>query len=479
MPRSTPLPLSHPRLQPISAILACSLLGGSLLGGSLLGCSEPAYIEPTDETLPLLSHPPALFDPSPTGVILWARAEKKGKYYAEIIQVSAPPPSSSTPTSPSPPPLNFNGARKTPPVTATKETDLTISLPIEGLTPHQTYALRLRSVEHPELKVPPRLYRAGRPEGLRLAWTADLFSERRPFKLFDHIRAARPDVLALLGDTAYADYPPRPSKRLSDLRWHHRHHRGDPHLSAALAALPTLATWDDHEVANNFDQTHPLAAHGRRAFLEYWPARLTRPQAEGMYRSAAWGGLAEVFLLDTRSQRSAPSHTQPAPTAPPPARTLLGEAQGRWLREGLKRSRAAFKLILSSVPLGLSGWPDTWDGFPQERAALLEWIRAEGVEGVVFLTGDLHLACDASSPSHTEVIAGPAGAWTFKELFPHRLAELKAQGRWHLADALNFGIADLQRVGEEVSLTLTIRDQTGAEHLIKRLRRPHPTGVIQ
>jgi len=289
------------------------------------------------------------------------------------------------------------------------------------------------------------------------------------------VRAAAPDLLALLGDTVYADYPPRPAKGLRDLRWHHRLHRGDPHLRAALAEIPTLATWDDHEVANNFDRDHPLAAAGRRAFLEYWPARLPRPPERGLHRRAAWGDVAEVFVLDTRGLRRAP----PPGDLSAAARVLLGDEQGRWLREGLKDSRAAFKLVLSAVPLGLAGWPDTWDGFPQERAALLEWIKEQGVEGVVFLSGDLHLACDASSPSHTEVVAGPAGAWTFKELFPHRLAELKAQGRWHLPDQRNFGLADLKREGDVVTLTLTIRDASGREHLVNRLARRHPSGASQ
>ncbi len=447
----------------------------ALLSASLISCQRPheGYIEPADERPGLLSHPPALFEPSPTSVTLWARAREEGAYYVEVAELPAGATASDLEPLSARAPSLFSEARRTATVEARKERDLTLSIPVEGLTPHRSYALRLRAAARPGAELPTRYYRAGREGALRLAWTADLFAGRRPFKLFEQVRAAAPDALALLGDTIYADYPPRRSKNLSDLRWHHRLHRAEPHLRAALAEVPTLATWDDHEVANNFDRAHPLAAAGRRAFLEYWPARLTRPPEEGLYRSVAWGDLAEVFMLDARSMRVNP------PGAPPEARALLGEEQGRWLREGLKSSRAAFKLVLSSVPVGLPGWPDTWDGFPLERAALLEWLKEQKIEGVVFLSGDLHLACDASSPSHTEVVAGPAGAWTFKELFPRRVAELKEQGRWHLTDQLNFGLADLKREGDTVTLTLTIRDLSWREHLVKRLARRHPSGASQ
>ena len=107
----------------------------------------------------------------------------------------------------------------------------------------------------------------------------------------------------------------------------------------------------------------------------------------GLYRSVRLGRHVELFLLDTHSY------------ADPPAQrgTYLGARQLAWLRRGLARSRATWKVVASTtVMMGTDLSPGQpinlgqWDGYPEERRALMEGILADGVRGVVVLSGDLH-----------------------------------------------------------------------------------------
>lgn len=128
-------------------------------------------------------------------------------------------------------------------------------------------------------------------------------------------------------------------------------------------------------------------ANGRQAFWESLPMERAHEDATGLYRSIRLGRHVELFLLDT--------HTY----ADPPASggSYLGAQQLAWLRRRLARSRATWKVVGSTtVMLGTDlnpGQPinlGQWDGYPEERRALMEGILADGVRGVVVLSGDLH-----------------------------------------------------------------------------------------
>ncbi|HXH05563.1 MAG TPA: alkaline phosphatase D family protein, partial [Vicinamibacterales bacterium] len=174
-----------------------------------------------------------------------------------------------------------------------------------------------------------------------------------------------------------------------------------------------------------------LAARARRAFLEYMPLRSARGQ---LYRSVTWGPLVEIFALDLRSYRGANSENR-QPTAGPDT-ALLGEAQRVWFETRLRRSRAVWKVIAASMPIGLvvpdgpgryEGIANGDDGPPLGRelevARLLAFIREHRIRNVVWITGDVHYA--AAHRYHPdrarfrpfdpfwEFVAGPAHAGTF------------------------------------------------------------------
>jgi alkaline phosphatase D len=75
----------------------------------------------------------------------------------------------------------------------------------------------------------------------------------------------------------------------------------------------------------------------------------------------------------------------------------LGAAQKAWLKDGLQRSRARWKIVANQVMISsLDGPPrsplntDSWDGYGAERAELIDFIGAQGIQDVAFVTGDIH-----------------------------------------------------------------------------------------
>jgi hypothetical protein len=82
-----------------------------------------------------------------------------------------------------------------------------------------------------------------------------------------------------------------------------------------------------------------------------------------------------------------------------PEKVMLGEAQLKWLLNGLQNSTAKFKIIFSSVPFndyggdtssGRPGSFDSWMGFTYARNQLLSLIREHEIEGVVVFSADQH-----------------------------------------------------------------------------------------
>ena len=71
---------------------------------------------------------------------------------------------------------------------------------------------------------------------------------------------------------------------------------------------------------------------------------------------------------------------------------MLGPEQLEWLKAGLVQSAARVKFVVTDVPIEFVGvYPyDRWDGYDAERRELLEFIDANRIENVWFLTTDFH-----------------------------------------------------------------------------------------
>jgi alkaline phosphatase D len=245
-----------------------------------------------------------------------------------------------------------------------------------------------------------------------LLWSGDLGGSGHcrdvedGYPIFRAMAQRRADLFLFVGDTAYADHVCLAGRSITgsdfvattveQYRAKHRYNRADPAVQAFLRLTGVYAIWDDHEVRNNFvGPDEPLMPAGRRAFRDYWGLDGGPEEPDRLYRSVRWGRHVEVFILDTRQYRS--------PNAMPdgPGKSMLGLAQRRWLLEGVTRSTATWKLIVTSVPLGMFtggphsdswsganalGYPRAGNGFVWERDLILHTLAREDARYVLFLS---------------------------------------------------------------------------------------------
>jgi alkaline phosphatase D len=237
-------------------------------------------------------------------------------------------------------------------------------------------------------------------------------SEGAPYPSLSRTAQAGPmDFFLWLGDTVYADG----ANTHEEYRAHWHENLQAQGFQDIFSSTPGVYTWDDHEVANNWEaDTISIGqfAAASDAFFEHTPIR-QRPEApKRIWRSLSFGRTAEVFVLDCRGERDRD------------AGHYLSPQQLQWLMDGLSSSKATWKVIANSVPI--TNMPtaydspniqaDRWEGFAEQRSALLSHITEAGITGVLFLTGDLHQATfarvEAQGPASNlfEVFAGPGGS---------------------------------------------------------------------
>jgi alkaline phosphatase D len=384
---------------------------------------------------------------------------------------------------------------RTASITTTAETDYTVTVPLEGLSPatHYRYHVLVGSADSTTRPLSASLAAIGEFTTLpdqqtsttvTFAWGGDLGGQGRcrqgtsGYPIFDVIHRQRPDFFLFLGDTIYSDNPcPSPpndpgadfkATTLQTYRVRHRYQRGAEALQRFLRTVPVYVIWDDHEVRNDFsgpfDEQMPA---GRQALREYWPIASPEDDPNRMYRSIRYGADLELFILDTRQYRSRNEDKDG------PFKTMLGAAQLKWLLEGLRASTATWKVIATSVPLsvekvglGNDGWgyEPSGTGFGRERQVIVDAILGQTIKNVVFLAGDVHwVQANAYDPNQDGIIdfheymVGPLSARPGKltpasdELHPLRLVNESGYQ--------NFGLVRVTKNAFEV----TVVDEAGTK----------------
>ncbi|MEJ5976385.1 alkaline phosphatase D family protein [Novosphingobium sp. PS1R-30] len=341
------------------------------------------------------------------------------------------------------------------------------------------------------------------------------------YRIYEAMRRQAPDFFIHQGDQIYADGPLKPetvlpggrvwrnlmteakshiAETLDDFRGAYAYNLLDENKRRFLAQVPMHVQWDDHEVRNNwFPQKRltqgpdmpELVGHARRALHEFNPIRLS-PNAPGLYRSFRHGLLIEVFLLDARSHRSANQAGGGA--------RLFGPSQVAWLKAGLRRSTATWKLIATDIPLSLTvpdlnkdmpagsiegladGKPDAPGSREAELAEILSFLRSQKIRNTVWISADVHYAAAIEyEPGRArfgdfdpfwEFVAGPINAGTgtlagnpvdttfgaevvFKAV-PETLTDASPLSGFQF-----FGQGEVDPVTR--ALTMSIHDMTGSE----------------
>jgi alkaline phosphatase D len=255
---------------------------------------------------------------------------------------------------------------------------------IEGLRPGTNYSYRIVSSRIDAALASGRFRtQPTRAPEARLAFGSCADIDASTARTWKAIEAEHPDALVLLGDTPYID-----STGLATQRERYLQFAQAPVFASLASKTPLYSVWDDHDFgANDTDGRLAGKTNSRRAFLESRPNPSYGEGAAGIYTSFRHGEV-EVFLLDTR-WFAATGQSKQDPTR----QTLLGEAQWRWLEQGLSRSKAAFKIVACGMVWNGLVTPDKsdcWGRYPHEFERFVRLVGSTKSTGVVLVSGDVH-----------------------------------------------------------------------------------------
>jgi alkaline phosphatase D len=288
--------------------------------------------------------------------------------------------------------------------------DGVLQLELADLVPDTTYSVVAYADE--VRRGPAARFRTALAPGysrvIRFGATSCLGSPGSPWPSLSRVAAYKLDFFLLLGDTIYADEGLRPA---GDWEGHWDDALSTAGLRDLTASTSVVATWDDHEVDNDWtwEADADLALQALDAFRRALPLR-EGTEGSRLWRKLSWGDAVDLFVLDCRGERIDGDYVSPEQMA--------------WLKDGLLASTARFKIVLNSVPitdmddvyLGL-GDDDRWDGYPEQRTEILDWIAEHAIPGVLWVAGDFHWGAVATIgrpgdpyDDRYEVFCGPSGS---------------------------------------------------------------------
>jgi len=308
-----------------------------------------------------------------------------------------------------------------------------VHVEVEGLTPDGEwfYRFRYRDQVSPVGRTRTAPAMGARTGRLALAFASCQDWASGYYPSYRHMAQEDLDLVLHLGDYVYeggipADgglravntpdilrVPPRGD--LTRWRMQYALYKSDPDLRAVHARFPFAVTWDDHEVLNDYANTHSQYGDGNiplrrrnayQAWYEHQPVRRpARPGSEGprVYRRLHWGDLAQIDMVDGRQFRTIPAcgwgEADACDEAYLPRQTMLGRPQEQWLYNGYAANRPRWNILGNNVMLarldhdGKKGdllWNDAWDGYPRARNRLTRaWVEND-VRNPVAFTGDWH-----------------------------------------------------------------------------------------
>ncbi|GAB3116891.1 alkaline phosphatase D family protein [Janibacter alkaliphilus] len=311
-----------------------------------------------------------------------------------------------------------------------------VHVEVDGLRSNREYYYRFKvgSYLSPVGRTRTAPRRNEMPSALAMSFASCSHYEEGYFTAYRYLADDDPDLVLHLGDYQYeyktTTNTARPRRHagdetvtLSGYRQRHAQYKTDPDLQSAHAIAPWLVVWDDHETDNNWaanipENTDPeqwndtperfaaRRANAARAYYENMPLRrssLPSGASTRIYRRLGWGRLASFHMLDTRQYRDDQACGDgwdiDCAGSQDPARSITGDRQEAWLRQGFARSRARWDFLGQQVFFArrdgkaderLHVSNDSWDGYAGSQQRVTKAWQDTGVRNPVVLTGDVH-----------------------------------------------------------------------------------------
>lgn len=327
-----------------------------------------------------------------------------------------------------------------------------------GLQPATRYRYRIETPDGERLDGRFRTYADG-PFSFRLAF-ASCASTGSSHGVFDAIRELVPDLFVHMGDFHYLNISRNDARAF---RRAYDRVLASPRQSALYRSTPIAYIFDDHDFgADNADSSsmsRPAATSVYRERVPHYPL------AGGDTLQQAFSiGRVRVIVTDTRTAR--------APLSSPAPRTMLGDAQVRWLEEELAKARSAPLVIwVNTVPWitrASESGVDGWAPYAEERTRLADRIDALGLTPrLIMLSGDGHMAAidDGTNSAYMSSRARDARGFVVAHAAPlDRWTRIKGGPYSHGVSKRNhqFGLLDVVDSGRAIDVTVSARDAIGA-----------------
>jgi alkaline phosphatase D len=304
----------------------------------------------------------------------------------------------------------------------------------------------------------------------------------KPQPIWEAVLAQRPDLFVFLGDNVYGD-----TRDTRVLASKYAALGAQPGFQALCAAIPIVATWDDHDYGeDDAGAEYPMKEASRRQFCDFWgePRSSVRRQRDGIYDALTFeakGRRLQLILPDLRFNRT-PLHRLdlggraykewsreierrgaevPGPYQRQAGRraTMLGENQWRWLETELTRP-ADVRILASSLQVvaDFPGW-EAWINYAGDHERLLAAIRRASANGLVCISGDTHygelsrLQSNAPYPLYDLTSSGLTETWPVTP--PNALREQA------IFREPNFGLIEIDWSRRQPVLQLQVRDARG------------------
>jgi alkaline phosphatase D len=329
---------------------------------------------------------------------------------------------------------------------------------VSGLSPDRDYWYRFTVGDYRSAVGRTRTLPAphARVDSLRLAVACCQNYEHGHFAAFRHMANDAPDLIVHVGDYIYEGAATTGRVRqhsngvcltLDDYRQRYAQYKSDTALQAAHAVAPWLATWDDHEVANDYSGADSgrgedpaiflvRRAAAYQAYFEHMPlppAAAPQGATLPLYARRRLGSLATIHLLDQRQYRSPQACPQPGRSGGnrlddacgervESQRTMLGAAQEHWLGQGLQENPARWTVLaqgtlfshVDETPGAANNyWSDAWSGYPAARQRLVDALQQSRSGNPVILSGDLHAFAAGNINAVPERLESPLVASEF------------------------------------------------------------------
>lgn len=364
--------------------------------------------------------------------------------------------------------------------TTTGTSDFTKTISLSGLSAETTYYLNPVINGAPQLSAPFPSFKTFPPRNSARDFSFVVLTDFTTTKnltedvqTYASAAATDPGFVFIGGDFDHRDPRQLASKRTM---FKQLYDPTTPHMADftnfILRQFPIAHQWDDHDAGeNNIDKTYTNWSVSQQVFQEYVPSYPLPTVTPGIWQTFSYAQ-ADFFVLDCRSQRSRDGDPDNSSKSMLDGNGLGAAGELQWLENGLLGSKAVWKIVFTSVVTNPSTkFPDGWSGFQTEWNGIRDFITENGIQNVVFISGDLHLGAidNGAAAGFPEMCVGqPNGE-------KKGYCGTAGPGQWsegYLSDTCSsFGLVTISDKPDE--LTLQVVDEDGSVQIAYTVQATH------